>query len=287
MVADIVHLHGARNLLLEQVALYASQKNTPFVVTPNGTQRRHQSRLKRKWIWDKIFSGTKKAQRWIAVSEAEKKDLVNEHISPQNISVIPNGVDTKEIDLYMNNPTLSKSPPKEKKIGYLGQISHRKGVQDLIKATLMLKNTPINLFIAGNDMGSLETLKKQAHHAPNIHFLGLLQGDARLQFLHNLDLLIYPSKNEAFGLVPFEAILCGTPVVVGDDSGCKEWLSLAGCTHFVPFGQPSELAKIIIQQLETEQSLTTIQEWIRNNLSWSSVAQSTTECYTDILERIS
>ena len=39
---------------------------------------------------------------------------------------------------------------------------------------------------------------------------------------------MYPSEHEIFGLVPLEALLCGTPVVVADDSGCGEVIASTG-----------------------------------------------------------
>ena len=39
--------------------------------------------------------------------------------------------------------------------------------------------------------------------------------------------MVYPSKNEIFGLAPFEGLLCGAPAVVSDDCGCGEPYSKA------------------------------------------------------------
>ena len=44
----------------------------------------------------------------------------------------------------------------------------------------------------------------------------------RLELLADADVVVYPSEHEIFGLVPLEALLVGTPVVVADDSGCGE-----------------------------------------------------------------
>src|SRR2546430_9464487 len=59
-------------------------------------------------------------------------------------------------------------------------------------------------------------------------FTGVLRGSDRLEALADADGLVYPSQDEIFGLVPLEAILSGTPVVVADDSGCGEIVSRTG-----------------------------------------------------------
>ena len=41
-------------------------------------------------------------------------------------------------------------------------------------------------------------------------------------------LVVHPAVGEAFGLVPFEAALCGTAAVVAGGHGCGEWFARAG-----------------------------------------------------------
>ncbi|MGH9254905.1 MAG: glycosyltransferase family 4 protein, partial [Vicinamibacterales bacterium] len=59
-------------------------------------------------------------------------------------------------------------------------------------------------------------------------FTGLLEGRARLELLADADVVVYPSEHEIFGLVPLEALLSGTPVVVTSDSGCGEVIASTG-----------------------------------------------------------
>ena len=59
-------------------------------------------------------------------------------------------------------------------------------------------------------------------------FTGLLEGRARLELLADADVVVYPSEHEIFGLVPLEALLAGTPVVVANDSGCGEVVAAMG-----------------------------------------------------------
>jgi glycosyltransferase involved in cell wall biosynthesis len=57
--------------------------------------------------------------------------------------------------------------------------------------------------------------------------------------------LVYPSHDEIFGLVPLEALLCGTPVVVCDDCGCGEVIRTTGGGLIVPVGEPRALADAV------------------------------------------
>jgi glycosyltransferase involved in cell wall biosynthesis len=63
---------------------------------------------------------------------------------------------------------------------------------------------------------------------PGVVATGTLHGPDRLALLVDADVLVYPSTHEVFGLVPLEGLLCGAPVVVGDDCGCGELIHEAG-----------------------------------------------------------
>jgi glycosyltransferase involved in cell wall biosynthesis len=76
-------------------------------------------------------------------------------------------------------------------------------------------------------------------------FTGLLRGRDRLAALADADVLVYPSQDEIFGLVPLEAILCGTPVIVADDSGCAEVVRAVGGGQIVPVADVDRLTRAI------------------------------------------
>ena len=76
-----------------------------------------------------------------------------------------------------------------------------------------------------------------------------MTGRERLEFLASADVLVYPSEHEIFGLVPLEALLCGTPVIVADDSGCGEVIASTG-GGLVVRGDVEELRSAIAHVLE-------------------------------------
>jgi glycosyltransferase involved in cell wall biosynthesis len=74
---------------------------------------------------------------------------------------------------------------------------------------------------------------------------GLLCDTDRLDALRAAAVVVYPSRDEIFGLVPLEALLCGTPVVVCGDSGCGEVIGKVGGGLIVPPGEPATLSEAI------------------------------------------
>jgi glycosyltransferase involved in cell wall biosynthesis len=109
------------------------------------------------------------------------------------------------------------------------------------------------LVIAGNDAGSAGGAARLARSlgiGERTVFTGLLRGPERLEALADADVLVYPSQDEIFGLVPLEALLCGTPVIVAGDSGCAEIVRGVGGGQVVPLGDVDALARAIDHVLE-------------------------------------
>jgi glycosyltransferase involved in cell wall biosynthesis len=101
----------------------------------------------------------------------------------------------------------------------------------LARAFAALPGGDAMLVVAGNALGAGDALDREAARlglGPRFCRVGLLRAEDRLSALADADVVVYPSQHEVFGLVPLEAILCGTPVVVSDDSGCGEIVSQVG-----------------------------------------------------------
>jgi glycosyltransferase involved in cell wall biosynthesis len=81
-------------------------------------------------------------------------------------------------------------------------------------------------------------------------FTGLLRGRRRLEALADADVVVYPSQDEIFGLVPLEALLMGSPVIVAGDSGCGEVVARMGGGQVVAVGDDAALAVAIVDILE-------------------------------------
>jgi len=86
---------------------------------------------------------------------------------------------------------------------------------------------------------------------PRVLRLGTLTGRDRLDALAAASVVVYPSKDEVFGLVPLEALLAGTPVIVCSDSGAGEIVGTIGGGHIVPPGDHASLAGAITSILDT------------------------------------
>ena len=258
---DVAHLHACRNApgLIAAHCLRAA--GVPYVVTPNGTALNIERRRLTKGAFDLLFGQRllRGASRVIAVSEAERAQLHQLDLPDAVIKVVPNPIELSEFSpppaRGLFRPT--HVPPDVRIVMFLGRLSPRKRVDDLIGAFARLRATGrfsnTWLIIAGNDMGSggrIRALLAEAGLEECARTIGLLQGRQRLEALADADVLVYPSEQEIFGLVPLEALLTGTPVVVADDSGCGEVISSVGGGAVVPARDVEALTRAIAAALD-------------------------------------
>ncbi len=140
---------------------------------------------------------------------------------------------------------------------FLGKVTPRKGVGTLVDAFAQLARTHAHLVVAGNDMGGLAQALAQADASgicDRVTATGLLSGSARLDALAGADVVVYPSSDEVFGLVACEALLAGTPVIVGDDCGAAEVVAATGGGLSVPPGEVVALARAIAMVLDDREA---------------------------------
>ena len=285
---DLVHLHGHRHLLNNIAIQWAKKQGIPWVFTPNGTLPRQERKIGAKLLWDVLISNPipKGAAACVAVSRAEVGQMVRAGIPKERISQIPNGLMLEEFE---NLP--AKGEFKERWgihgpiVSYLGRISPRKGVQHLTAAFSGNGVKNATLVVAGNDMGGLSAARANADE--KVIFTGLLEGRERLGLLVDSDVLVYPSSDEIFGLVPFEGLMCGTPAVVGGDCGCGQLIREAGAGLLVPHANVDALRDRIRLLLSDREAAKAMVErgrhYVENKLSFNRVAEAHEALYQSIL----
>jgi glycosyltransferase involved in cell wall biosynthesis len=257
---DIAHVHACHNLPGVIAAAELSRAGVPYVVSPNGTARPIERRILAKRVFAltagrRMLAG---AARIIAVSPAEKAQLLALGIDPSAIDHIPNPIDETEFDRapdaagFRASAGVGAGPM----LLFLGKLTPRKGVEDLVRALASLDRPDALLVVAGNDMGAGNAIDSLVRHLGLEHRVirtGLLTGSRRLDALAAATVVVYPSRDEIFGLVPLEALLSGTPVIVCDDSGCGEVISATGGGLVVPHADVAALSDAIASLLADEQ----------------------------------
>jgi len=145
------------------------------------------------------------------ISEDTRQEVIKYfNVPPERTSVIRLGI----------RPDLEPKPKKSGplKVGYLGQLDRRKRVHLLIEAIKSLpKSFNIECLIAGTGLDN-ESLRSEAESDPRIQFLGRINDDQLPAFYQSLNLFVFPTWVEGYGLPPVEAMACGVPTIVMRDA---------------------------------------------------------------------
>lgn len=208
---DIIHTHGYKSDILGLLA--ARLANIKIVATPHGFENARD--LKLQLFIRMGCLALRYCDRVAPLSEELMADMHRIHVSPRKIRLIMNGVDLDEIQLAMNDVAQPLyDNPGEKKIGYVGQLAHRKNVGDLIKTfDLLFKEHPnVRLILVGDGpmRGELERMAQSLPSASRIEFLGFRKD--RLRIVREFDLFSMTSSLEGIPRCMMEAMSMGVAV---------------------------------------------------------------------------
>ena len=128
---------------------------------------------------------------------------------------LPHGVDT---DVY--SPTRRNSADHSFSIGYVGRLTPEKSVRqfaELEQRLLAAGQRDFRLVLIGEG-SEKEWLK---NHLQSAELPGILRGEVLAEAFANMDVFVFPSRTDTFGLVLLEAMASGVPVVVSPEAGVR------------------------------------------------------------------
>ncbi|MDR7130544.1 glycosyltransferase involved in cell wall biosynthesis [Algoriphagus sp. 4150] len=140
---------------------------------------------------------------------------------------IYNSLDTRAIDLQVSQLSPVKPTDEIIRIGTVCRLNYVKGVDTLIEAFHLLgqkENKRIQLLIygEGEDEPRLKKMVSDLGLDEAVHFSGKLAPGEVLPATAKMDIVVVPSRFEAFGLYAAEAMCIGKPVVAADTFGLAE-----------------------------------------------------------------
>ncbi len=193
-------------------------KNTKFIARETNVVTKHVVRKEILFFY-KFYNNF---HTIIAQSDDMKKDLIeNIHVNPKKIFKINNPVDINNIEEKSKIPVddeIFNQTGFDKKVVAIGNLSSRKGIDNLLKVFYQLKNKNIALFILGTGTQEEEYKKmKRELGLENVFFLGIK--DNPYQYLVNSDLFVLSSRYEGFPNVLLEAGACGTYALANNCPG--------------------------------------------------------------------
>jgi glycosyltransferase involved in cell wall biosynthesis len=270
--AQVVHLHGLRSGMAVSTYRACEAAGRPWVLQTHGGFPHHDRFELPKMAFDSLWGDRmlRMAHTVVAVSQAEARDL------PREAHVVANGVDAVGTAARPDRRGFYR-------VLFVGNDSPQKRSELL--PDLLTELPAVRLHVVGRF--GRRFARRFGPFENRVTLSGPLQGDALAAAYASADLVVHPAVNEAFGLVPFEAALAGTPAVVAGGHGCGEWFGRAGGCVVAP-DDPAALADAAQARLSDpstgEREVAAVAEFVRRELTWDRAAQAMESVYGGVLK---
>ena len=179
------------------------------------------------------------------------KELVHKYYELENSKVqnIPLAIDSS------SNDSSNVSQQKFPYVLYVGRINEMKNVIQVIRSFhIVNKSLDLRLIVVGDDEQRFNQLLGEVgcdeKTKSRISFFQNVTDGEKYQLMKNASVFLYPTLFEGFGFPPLEAMSCGCPVVVSNNSSLPEVCGDAA--YYVNPADENEIANGIIEVLTNE-----------------------------------
>lgn len=221
---DIIHCQASKDLWLIVPALKLANLSTPLLLTKQMGSYIIKKDFLHRWIYNRVDVA-------LAISKVIAKNLVDTTPLTENkIELLHNSIDTEKFNREMIDRnkvrTEFKIGTNELLIGMMARFSPGKGHEEFILAAneLIKKYKHIRFMIIGEPSkgedkyaAEVKTLVSSLDIIDNIIFTGYRKDIPEV--LASLDIFVFPSHAEAFGIALAEALSMGIPSVCSNSDG--------------------------------------------------------------------
>lgn len=191
-----------------------------------------QNPIEQTWLGDWLRRRTER--------EYELADVI--HVATRHAwdSFIAEGVSADKLRLTPLSVAPRYVPPASRpddgvfRVVYTGGLMVTKGVPVLVEAFRRFDRRRAELILVGG--WSSRGMRRYIDAVVQLDArIRICSGDP-LPHLQRADVYVHPSYSEGFGYAPAEALACGVPVIVTDDTGMKEHVREGVTGYVIPTG---------------------------------------------------
>ncbi len=209
----------------------------------------------------------KRCQAVTVICEGIRQDLISRGINKSKITIIPNAVSlnsfpqiTKQSSKLLDKLKLHDSFI----LGFAGSFYQYEGVDILIKALAIVKQTGLNVKVllvgGGAQQENIEELIVQLKLQDDVILTGRVPHEEVKDYYSVMDITVLPRKSMRLTelvtpLKPLEAMALGIPVLASDIGGHKEIISNNENGFLFKAGDESALASAILALIENNSEI--------------------------------
>lgn len=240
---DIIHIHGNSATMLIDILPAMASKIKCRIVHCHNTECNHPNISK---VFNILFKRT--YTKALACSEAAGNWLFGKG----NFEVLPNGIDMKQYrfsEIIRNEVRKELDLSDKFVVGHVGFMNEQKNHEKLFSVFNELKKVKSNvhlLCVTGNEEIPGHLVKLIEEYKIKNQITVLFQRSDVNRIMQAMDIFVFPSRWEGFGIVLLEAQAAGLPCVVSDQ--CIKEINLINQMKYVPLeGENHEWVKNILE----------------------------------------
>jgi glycogen synthase len=228
---EVVHAHDW--LVAHAATTLKHHLGVPLVATVHATEAgRHQGWLPgalNRSIHTVEWWLTYEARRVVTCSEYMRWEVTRLFdLPPDKVTPIPNGTDPAPVDHDRAAAMRAQYGGEGPLLLFAGRLVYEKGLQDVLRAMprLRRRHPGLRLLVAGEGPqgDDLRAQAKALRLGRSVQWLGFVEPDRLAALTAAADCALVPSIYEPFGMVALEAAAAGTPLVVADTGGLREFV---------------------------------------------------------------
>jgi len=213
---EVAHLSGLWVPSAAQIGAICRSQNIPYVLSLHGTLNdwpMAQSRWHKRLYLATFARPLLRGARCIHCTSLGEQ--------AQATPRLPRGCRSRvlfpPIRLKPTTPTMPAPRREHPSLLFVGRIHPVKGLEHLIRALPLCRVSDATLIIAGTGDGAyidhLRALAAEVGVTARVRWAGFVEGQAKEDLYAGADAFVLPSSQENFGLVLFEALAAGAPVI--------------------------------------------------------------------------
>ena len=184
--------------------------------------------------WAQLDDEIGLADKILVLSTFQKRTFVECGVDDAKLAITPLGVDLK-----LFRPGEKRRPDGVFRVVFVGQITQRKGLSYLLAGFEQAAIPDSRLLLVGKPIGGTGSWRAQPRVSHKPH-----EPRSRLpRVYHDADVMVLPSIVEGFGLTALEAMACGLPVIVSENTFGSDVITDGIDGYVVPIRDPGAIAE--------------------------------------------
>jgi glycosyltransferase involved in cell wall biosynthesis len=286
---DVVHLFGFRDVVTTAAASWARLRRIPYVLEPLGMFRPRLRKVRTKQAFDAtVVRGMASGATAIVVSSSLERDDVVASGAPAGRVVVrgngfPEPLENEPDGTLRRRLAIPEAAPL---VLYVGRLASGKGIELLLAALGELPEAHLALVGPDDRHGTVSLVRAAQSDAATAGRVHLLEPSEEppLELYAEADVLTLPSAGESFGMAAAEAAAAGTPVVLSDRCGVKDFFA-EGEALVVPYdGQAvTDALRTVLGDAALRRTLTEGGRAAARRTSWDRVTELQEQIYFEAI----